>query len=324
MKLGDIGEKVLISRIQSILPMAFESLDNDDVADMRVNNILLALKVDGFSVSSIKLPWLTWSDIGWKAVTAVTSDFIVKGARPLGYLVSIGVTRDFECNDFLSLIQGVKDAMNYYNVKCLGGDLNSTDEGLWIDIAGIGMFNVKPIPISAGEPKCAVLVTGMFGLTGMAINAYLKGRSIDAFKKCIESIRRPKVNTKLLDLISRYRECIYASTDVSDGLAFSLWNISRRSRICIRLTSIPIHEEVREYARIYGEDPIQLALYGGEEYEAILLVDKKCLEHILNDANAMNIEINVIGSTLEGKGVFYEDKIIEPIGWDNLKGYTKL
>jgi len=324
MKLGDIGEKVLISRIQSILPMAFESLDNDDVADVRINNVLLALKADGFSVSSIRLPWLTWSDIGWKAITAITSDFIVKGARPLGYLVSIGVARDFEYHDFLSLIQGVNDAMNYYGVKCLGGDLNSADEGLWVDIAGIGVFNVKPIPISAGKPNCVVLVTGAFGLTGMAINAYLKGRSIDAFKNCIESVKRPKVNIKLLDLISRYRECIYASTDVSDGLAFSLWNISRRSRICIRLTSIPVHEEVKEYARMYNENPMRLALYGGEEYEAILLVDKKCLEDILNDAKAMNIEINVIGTTLEGEGVFYDDEMIEPIGWDNLKGYTKL
>ncbi len=324
MKLYEIGEKKLIEEIISILPMSMGVLKEDDVADLKFNELYLALKIDGFSASLAKLPWTTWGDLGWKAVTATTSDIIVKGAKPLGYLISIGVPKNFNYNDFRTFISGIKEALDYYEVKCFGGDLNASEKDVWIDIAGLGEFKVKPIPMSGAKPGLMVLATGVFGLTGMGINAYFNGRNIEMFKNCLNAIKRPKARTNLLDLLIKYRSCIYASTDVSDGLAYSLWNIARRSKVCIELTNIPIHDEVLEYARMYNEDPTKLALYGGEEFEAILIVDGECTKDLIHEAEDHGLSISVIGKTSIGHGVYYKGKLVESIGWDNIKGYTKL
>jgi len=63
---------------------------------------------------------------------------------------------------------------------------------------------------------------------------------------------------------------INSSIDSSDGLAWSLRELSRSSNVGFQIDKIPIHREVRKFAIKNNIDPIELAFYGGEEYELVI------------------------------------------------------
>lgn len=66
-----------------------------------------------------------------------------------------------------------------------------------------------------------------------------------------------------------------ALMDASDGFADAILQIARASSVglMIELGSIPIHEETRKIAAEAGVDPIEWALYGGEDYELVGCID---------------------------------------------------
>ena len=63
-----------------------------------------------------------------------------------------------------------------------------------------------------------------------------------------------------------------ASIDSSDGLAWSLHEIARMSNIGFVVNTVPVADEVKRFAEFNNLDPLELALYGGEEYELLLTV----------------------------------------------------
>jgi len=65
---------------------------------------------------------------------------------------------------------------------------------------------------------------------------------------------------------------VTASIDSSDGLAWSLHEISRASQVGFVIDSLPIAEEAKQLAKMHKLDPTELCLYGGEEYELVLTV----------------------------------------------------
>ncbi len=66
-----------------------------------------------------------------------------------------------------------------------------------------------------------------------------------------------------------------ALMDASDGLADAFLQIARASSVglMIELGSIPIHEQTKKVAAEAGVDPIEWALYGGEDYELVGCID---------------------------------------------------
>ncbi|MEF3303534.1 thiamine-phosphate kinase, partial [Paenibacillus sp. GYB003] len=62
-----------------------------------------------------------------------------------------------------------------------------------------------------------------------------------------------------------------ALNDISDGLASEAWEIAEASgvRLVLRGDRIPLTDGLREYAASVGTDPLDFALYGGEDYELL-------------------------------------------------------
>ena len=316
MKLSDLGEKEIIKRILRYVDESDLIEKGDDVASY--GNI--ALKVDGFSIEYSKYPWNTYYDLGWKVITMVTSDLVVKSAVPRAYLVSLGLPRTFRMLHLDDLVKGLKDAVLFYNSRFLGGDLNECACNGWIDVFSLGIFKARP-PGKRNKIKSAyIIVTGEYGLTSVAYYIYqnrLNWRElIKIYPQVFKTTKQPVVYLRLADIIAEYIDYIYASTDVSDGLAYSLWEISEGNRIEIEISNIPIHEEVKEFALRYDLDCFTLALYGGEEFEAILLVDGEVADEIVDRINRFH-KANIIGKTGEkGIGVFIEKKMIAKKGWE--------
>jgi len=125
-KLKDIGEHEFIKRyIKNYVDIKL--LDDVFIHEKR------GYKVDGFKLS-YTFPFMSLYDIGWKAISASTSDIIAKGVKPEFYLISLGLPPDFDVNKAEELIKGISDAIHYYGGRYIGGDLNDSDSSGWVDV----------------------------------------------------------------------------------------------------------------------------------------------------------------------------------------------
>lgn len=318
--LREIGEHEVVNYILELVDEVAPGRD-DDAHVFKDKHLL---KIDGFAIHNSMLPWNTFYDMGWKTVTMVTSDLVSKGAKPIAFVSSIGVSPEARIDDVLEIIRGIRDSSHYYNSKFIGGDINSSLKDTWIDVAGTGELVVdKPIPrknhLVEGD---YVITTGNYGLTGAAFYAFYKNldwRTLaKKFKNIFDSTRRPTAALEFLDIVIELREYIKASMDVSDGLAYTLWVLATTNNIAIALENIPLGDEVREFAREHRVNAIELALYGGEEFEVIFIVssriDNNLLKQVLEKYNA-----SIIGVVKRGKGVYYQGKLVDYKGWDHFK-----
>ncbi|WP_243665761.1 AIR synthase related protein [Vulcanisaeta sp. JCM 16159] len=113
--LKGVGETNLISIIRNII----NTSEDNDLEFIEIDGNTLAIKVDGLSLSTSRMPFMTYFDMGWKAMAAVSSDFLVKLSRPLYAVVSITMRGDLDLDEFRELINGLKEGADYLGVKYL-------------------------------------------------------------------------------------------------------------------------------------------------------------------------------------------------------------
>jgi thiamine-monophosphate kinase len=164
-----------------------------------------------------------------------------------------------------------------------------------------------------------VAVTGVFGKTTAGLKILLQHLSAASRlkKTLVDAVLMPRARLKE-GLALAQTGAITASIDSSDGLAWSLHEISRASNVGFLIDNLPVAEEMREFAENYGLDPAELCLYGGEEYELVVTVKPKLWEKAREAASLIKI-----GLVTKEKALFFEEegrKIpIEPRGWEHFK-----
>lgn len=77
-----------------------------------------------------------------------------------------------------------------------------------------------------------------------------------------------------MDLVSSWEAAGFvprAMIDVSDGLSSEIHHLCRHSGCgaLLRAESIPIHDQTIRVARNFEDDPLNFALFGGEDYELL-------------------------------------------------------
>ena len=276
----------------------------------------LIYKIDGFQLS-YTFPFMSGYDLGWKAVTSTVSDIITKGGKPYLFLASLGIRN---LNEIEEIVKGISDAVNYYGGKYVGGDLNSSDGSGWIDVVGIGNvtcnFNRK---ISEGD---VIIITNPIGYTSLVFLSFLKSWTIPLSAKLINKVKHPIVNKGLLKVIEEYCEVISYTTDISDGLVISLYNIIERKNISIELDKIPFDPEVESFAQRHAINEAELLKYSGEEFESLLVVDKNYVDELINEMKRYGFEPIVIGKVAKSSiPLLYKGKRLEKTGWDNFLGW---
>ncbi|MEM0457546.1 MAG: thiamine-phosphate kinase [Sulfolobales archaeon] len=326
MRLGDIGEKGFIKNIiesfKKIWVWGPLEPGDDAVAIPYVGGYLI-LKIDGFSAYNSKYPWNTWRDFGWKAATACVSDIVSKGGRPSAYMVSLGLKPDMSIDEGLDIMRGVAEAVEVYGGYLAGGDTNSAEKDIWIDVACIGFTPVDPVR-RGGMPGDHIVITGGYGLQALAYRYYLKYlrnevELRDIPESIIRATSRPRARIEAHEIIIRFRDCIRGCVDVSDSLAESLYLMSEASGHVIELSEIPIDPEALEISRRLGLDPIEQALYGGEEFELVISADPSCSSDLVKELRRSGVSAEIYGIVSEKRGleVYHKKKIIERRGFQH-------
>jgi thiamine-monophosphate kinase len=243
----------------------------DDVAAIRIGRGQLAVMKCDMLVAKTDIPkgmnlWQT----SRKAVVSVISDLAAKGVQPMGLLISLGLPRKISENYVRQIGRGLNAAAREYGTHVIGGDTNESTD-LTIDVSAFGICEErKLIRRDTAKVGDIVMVTGAFGLPALGLKIIKKNMKISKKlrDKAIKAVFMPKARLSE-GLILAKNHLINSSIDSSDGLAWSLYELSKSSNVGFQISKIPIHREVREFAIKNNLDLIDLTFYGGEEYELV-------------------------------------------------------
>ncbi len=221
--------------------------------------------------------------------------------------------------DIKQIGKGLNAGAREYDAYVLGGDTNEASD-LIISCVAFGVGEKKRLMLRSGaKPGDIVAVTGAFGKPAAGLKILLQHLSAPSkFKRTlVDAVLLPHARLKE-GLALAQTDAITASIDSSDGLAWSLHEISKLSHIGFLIDNLSVADEVRRFAEKHGLDHVGLCLYGGEEYELVVTVKPKLWEKAKNAASLIRIGSVTKEKTLllekEGKSI-----PIEARGWEHFK-----
>jgi thiamine-monophosphate kinase len=275
----EMGERKIIDLIASRLevmpnsPVPF----GDDVAGVKLDQKQVAILKTDMLVGKTDVPrGMSFWQAARKAIVMNISDFASKGVQPTSALVSLGLPRDFMRKDIEEIARGLNAGAREYGAYVIGGDTSEASD-LIISISLFGIAQKKALMLRNGaRPGDILAVTGFFGKSASGLSLIFDNCSASPNLRevLLSAVCMPKARLKEGLALSR-SFAVSASVDSSDGLAWSLHEIGRMSKVGFSVNSVPIADEVRRFAEFNHLDPLELALYGGEEYELVLTVKPK-------------------------------------------------
>ena len=306
LKISHIGEKKLIKRLLSrsraFQPNSpffdefyFKSL-SDDAALIDLGDNYLVVSSDLLLESSHLPPDMSPKDKGMKVVTVNVSDLAAMGAKPIGFILSLGLPEDLPLNEFDEIMDGVLYSCQDYEMGLMGGDTNQSDE-LILSGTCLGMVDKNKVLMKEGaQPGDVVAVTGPLGVAAAGFEFLLSSPPVKkALKKDIKPSTLKLIQKHALQPHARLREgmlladtgSVTSATDITDGLASEVGELLEASEkpvgITLFETMIPLIPEVEEMGAALDQDPIDFALYYGEDFELLLTIQKDDFDHLKNE-----------------------------------------
>lgn len=323
----ELGERRIIDIVLGCLdhmpnmPVPF----GDDVSAVDIGRGRLAvIKTDMLVGKTDVPPGMSLRQAARKAVVMNISDLAAKGVQPIAILASIGVPRGLTEKEIEQVGKGLNEGAREYNAYVLGGDTNEAVD-LVIGCAAFGICEKRYLMKRSGsKPGDVVAVTGLFGKASSGLKILLENFSAppEIDKKLVDAVFMPRARLKE-GLALAHSRTVTASIDSSDGLAWSLYEISRASNVGFLLDELPVAEEAREFARIHSLDPAELSLYGGEEYELVVTVKPRLWEKAKQAAEQTGAILTKIGLVTKERNILLrtEEKTIpvEARGWEHFK-----
>ena len=177
---------------------------------------------------------------------------------------------------------------------------------------------------NGAKPGEIIATTGKFGNTSAALKILFKGYDppADLKNSLLDSIFMPRAKVKEGIALSKSR-AISSSIDSSDGLAMSLYDLSKSSNVGFELLNLPISQESKVFAGLYEIDPKELALYGGEEYELLFTLKPGKFMAVKKALGNIGCELLKLGRVIsEKKIILFEngnEEKIKKSGWEHFK-----
>jgi thiamine-monophosphate kinase len=286
MKIHDIGgEFALIDRLARQSPIIHPDLVagiGDDAAvidgSFPDGDYLLVTTDMLVEPSHFRRDWATPAQIGIKAVAANVSDIAAMGGIPTFLFVSLALTADNDVAWVETLYKGMAQACRRYGVVLAGGDTTHGEKAA-ISITLLGRVSRENLRLrSHARPGELLCVTGPLG--GSAAGLAMLSAGLDPPQDLREKHLAPGCR---LDVSPAIAPVARAMIDISDGLAAEVNHICDQSGTGAEIIAadIPIDPAVHDAARLTGNDPLEFALSGGEDFELLFSIspeNKRLLE----------------------------------------------
>jgi thiamine-monophosphate kinase len=246
-----------------------------------------------------------------KALRINLSDLAAKGAKPLGFLLSIALTREVADGWLKKFVAGLRADAKKYGCPLLGGDTDRTPGLVSVSISAFGTLPRGSMVRRAGaRPGDRVVVTGTIGDAALGVilrrdPGAAKRWGLDP-KMRAHLLRRYLVPEPRNAIAAALRRCAHGGMDVSDGLAGDLAKMCRASRVDaeIDVASIPLSRAARTALAV---EPalIETILTGGDDFEVLASVPARKVASLWKAAKAAGVAVTEIGSFAAGRGEAY-------------------
>ena len=314
-KIGNLGEIKLIKIIEEIV---FKKTEKDLVSDDSfffnfkdedIRNFLV-LNSDMLVSTTDVPPKMSFYQIGRKSVIMNLSDLLVKGVKPQGLIISLGLPKELRKEDFIAIINGIVDSSLEFDIEYIGGDLNETKE-IIINPTVFGTKLPSSIIYRKGINVGDILATnGKFGLTGVGFDILLnRGGDVDNFpkyKKSIMSVIEPKISGVEALLLSD-RQLATSSIDSSDGFSKLLLDLMKSNPNLgfeIDFNENLFEFEARLYSQEFNISLEDLVFNAGEEYIHFFTIPKNKFFKASKVIQAHGGSLFKIGNVISEEGVF--------------------
>ncbi len=323
----DLGERKIIE----ILSSHFETMPNmpvpfgDDVSAVYLDQKQVAVLKMDMLVGKTDVPRnMSLWQAARKAIVMNVSDFASKGAQPKAALVSLGLPRDIMRKDIEEIARGLNAGAREYDAYIIGGDTGEASD-LIISISLFGTADKTALMLRNGaKPGDILAVTGFFGKSASGLRLLLDNYSLSSnlSEVLLNAVCMPKAKLKEGLALSE-SGAISASIDSSDGLAWSLHEIGKMSQVGFIVNSVPVADEVKRFAKFNHLDALELALYGGEEYELVMTIKSKDWADAEAAVEKVGGCLLPIGKATKDKQILLDvdgqKRVIEARGWEHFK-----
>jgi thiamine-monophosphate kinase len=251
--------------------------------------------------------------IGRKALRMNLSDLAAKGAKPIGFLLSIALPAELDEAWLAAFAAGLGADAERYGCALLGGDTDRTPGPTAVSIAAFGAVpHGKMVRRSTAKVGDVVIVTGTIG--DAALGVLVRQDKTLGEKRSGEKWRLPP--TMIAHLEQRYllpeprmalAEAVLrhasAAMDISDGLAGDLAKLCRASGVAaeIDVERVPLSAAAR--AALEADPALrQVVLSGGDDYEIVLTLAADQLAAFQVEAKVCGVAATAIGRVTAGQG----------------------
>ena len=279
----------------------------------------IVIATDALAGSTDVPPRMRLRDVSRKAVAAVVSDFAAKGAAPLAGTVSVLLPpRLWNARSARRLAAGVREACSEFGFPVVGGDTGRGAElSVTVTLAGRAR---RLVPRSGARPGDLLFSTGPFGAAAAGLLLVSGGSGSGSARfdsECRRKFRRPSPSVALGRALGRHAS---ASMDCSDGLAATLHEMARGAGARFVLEGAPHDPMLERTASANGTTAADLALFGGEDYEAVLAVPPESARRAAGAAGRLGAGLLALGRVERGSGVYWGGLRVPDAGWEHGAG----
>lgn len=258
--------------------------------------------------------------IGRKALAINLSDCAAMAVKPRYALVSLALPNAWSMEQAQRLFIGMEELARRFDVRIIGGDTNSWDRPLVIDVTVLAepWPGIAPIQRGGMEISDLICVTGPLG-------GSLTGHHLKFEPRVVEAKW----------LAETYGPGLHAMMDLSDGLSSDAARMGAAAGLGIELleTNLEIiaSESAQAMAARRGGSAVEHVLNDGEDFELLYAVDAQDHGRIHRHDNkdlshrfAIEPAQSVIGRVVKEKGLWLQRKDgarepIEPRGWQHFQ-----
>jgi thiamine-monophosphate kinase len=242
-----------------------------------------------------------------RALRINLSDLAGKGAEPLGFLLSVALTRAAADGWLKRFVAGLRADVRKFRCPLLGGDTDRTSGPVSVTIAAFGTLPrgtmVRRAGARAGD---RIVVSGTIG--DAALGLILRRDPAAAKRWGLDRpmrdhlLRRYRVPEPRCALAPALRQYAHGGMDVSDGLAGDLAKLCRASGVgaTIDVACLPLSRAART-ALAAEPTLIDTILTGGDDFEILASVSAGRLDALHRAARAAGVPITAIGRVTRGR-----------------------
>jgi thiamine-monophosphate kinase len=252
--------------------------------------------------------WSTAAQLGRRAGAVTLSDIAAMGGIPRYLLVSLGLPPRTQAATVTRFYGGLRRMLSRYKVQLIGGD-TAAARRFHAAMTAIGEIDPRlAVTRSGARPGDCLMVTGTLGDAAAGLQILRRrhlsrgrgGRGRPAIGSVRALVRRQLIPTPRLAAgrLLAVRRLATAMLDLSDGLMIDLDRLCRASGVGATLFAerLPLSPALIAYGRATRQNPLRLALAGGEDYELLFTVRPAAAARCTRLLRRLRLSCRLIGT----------------------------